>query len=81
MRKILKVTANVDGWYSLKASCDEGTIITNIKLEAGKPLELSFVNNRLSIDRGNTQQNDKENKEQCGYKNFSKNRYTPKGRK
>ena len=43
-KKSIKLVANVTGWYLIKAVCDEGLIVTNVKLEAGVPLELSFAN-------------------------------------
>ena len=85
MKKILRVTANTDGWYSIKASCDEGTIITNIKLEAYKPLELSFVNGRASIEADVEIKPEpvRENRDRSGYKNYDRNqnrrRYKNKG--
>jgi hypothetical protein len=76
MKKVLRVTANTDGWYSIKASCDEGSILTNIKLEANKPLELSFINNRASIEKAPaTTDGPKQNHEGRGYKNFNSGHY------
>lgn len=49
MRKSLTIVANQPGWYTIKVSCDEGTIVTNVRLEADKPLNLSFVNDRPSF--------------------------------
>ena len=79
LRKTLTVSANVSGWYLIKTVCDEGLIITNVKLEAGKPIELSFVNDmrrdetKPVVDKPSTEK--QINRPQKQYRN---NRYRGK---
>lgn len=69
MRKTLRVTASMDGWYSIRVSCDEGFVVINKKLEAGKVLELSFKSGSSGVqytaeeikgDSGNKKKNKRE---------------------
>lgn len=46
MRKSITVVANTTGWYTIKTTCDEGSVFVNMKLEAGKPTELFFSEDR-----------------------------------
>lgn len=50
LRKTLTVSANMSGWYTFTAACDEGAIMANIKLEANVPHQFSFVSNRPGVD-------------------------------
>lgn len=74
LRKTLTVTANMGGWYTFTAACDEGAIIANVRLEANVPYNLSFVHNRPGVDSVRNAQSIRQKGNQRRHKYYRKNK-------